>query len=357
MRAAPACPVCAASAPEIMRRFTIDLVATHFIPASRDLRRHTELRELLGDLWEGRDTVAIRRCSSCSLGFADPWVAGTDRFYNLVTESDPHYPRDRWEFRRTIRCLTARPPTVGHQIPARILEVGAGSGAFLKQLRSSSVGTEFSPLAIEYDRGAVAKLEQAGFETSRDSLQELAGTAQRKGIFTAICMFQTLEHIADVHGVFGAVKTLLRHDGDLFISVPFGPSTELQEELTGYWDMPPNHVGRWTRSAFDSIAEQHAFRLVEWELERTARLLLAWRLASYAVRAKAYDEDSVAGRINALRIRSIRGPAKRILAVALMPKMLVAWHRLCAPTQWVHMKPTARGDQAKADGRSSNLSS
>jgi hypothetical protein len=94
------------------------------------------------------------------------------------------------------------------------------------------------------------------------------------------------------------MRVLLRDDGGLFMSVPFAPSTELQEELTAYWDVPPNHIGRWTPRAFDSIARQHGLRVVDWELEAASSLSCAWRLATYAVLAKAYDEASLPGRIN-----------------------------------------------------------
>jgi cyclopropane fatty-acyl-phospholipid synthase-like methyltransferase len=336
-RSVPTCPICEAPAPEVIRSFTIDVVATHFVPASRDLRRHGELRELLAELWEGRESVDVHQCRSCSFGFAHPWVAGSARFYNLVSDSDPHYPRDRWEFGRTIECLGARAATLSRERNLRLLEIGSGSGAFLEKVRSSPVGRTFSLLAIEYNRGAVHKLEQGGFEVSPNSVQQLAESDTHRGKFAAICLFQTLEHIADVHGMFRAMRALLSEDGALFISAPFGPSTEIQEELTSYWDLPPNHVGRWTPRAFDSIAEQHGFRVVEWELEAKSRLDYAWRLAGYAVLAKAYDETSVPGRINALRLRSIRGPLKRVVALAFIPKILKAWHRLSPPTQWVHM--------------------
>jgi hypothetical protein len=198
------------------------------------------------------------------------------------------------------------------------------------------------PLAVEYDRGAIEKLEEAGFAVSSSFVQQLAENESHRGEFAAICLFQTLEHIADVHGIFGAMRRLVSEDGAVFISTPFGPSTGLQEELTSYWDLPPNHVGRWTRPAFDAIAERHGLRVVEWELDRNGRLGYAWRLACYALLAKSYDETSFPGRINALSVRSIRGPAKRVLALAFVPRMLKAWRRLSPPTQWVHMQPAPR---------------
>jgi hypothetical protein len=180
-------------------------------------------------------------------------------------------------------------------------------------------------------------LKQAGFRTLSLSLQELA-REEGHASYAVICLFQTLEHMADVQGAFGAITRLLSLDGHVFISVPARAATEVQEELTGYLDLPPNHVGRWTRSAFEAITQQHGLEVVEWELEPAALPVLAWRLAVYAVQAKAYDEESLAGRVNAVQNRWIRGPAKRVVALAYMPRMLASWRRLSPKIQWVHIQ-------------------
>jgi SAM-dependent methyltransferase len=336
MDAAPLCPICGTLAPEIVRTFTLDEVALHFVPASRDGQRHGELRDLLRRIWNGRATGEIRRCPACSFGFAEPYADGTERFYNLVTAEDPHYPRERWEFRRTLESLTQIVERSPNRSRRGLLEVGAGAGSFLKLLQSSSIGDAFVATAVEYDRGALAKLAQAGFQTHSIPLQALAQKLKPES-FTVICLFQTLEHIADVQGLFRAIARLLRSDGHVFISVPASEAIEAQEELTGYLDLPPNHVGRWTRSAFEAISEQHALRVVEWEVEPARVPMLAWRLALSSVHARAYDEKSLPGRVNALRNRWLRGPAKRALALAYLPRMLAAWRRLAPPTQWVHI--------------------
>lgn len=340
MDAAPACPICGGTAPEIVRTFSVDQVAVHFVPASRDSERHRALRDLLGELWGGRKNVQIHRCRVCSFGFADPWADGSERFYNLVTAEDPHYPRERWEFERTIESLAHGAALDRGSGPVKLLEVGAGAGTFLKLLQSSPVGNAFEPLAVEYDRGALARLQRAGFRALSLPLQELAEQS-KPASFAVICLFQTLEHIADVHGVFAAIARLLSGGGHVFISVPASEAIEAQEELTGYLDLPPNHVARWTRAAFETISRQHGMKVVEWELEPAPVPLLAWRLAVYAVQARAYDERSLAGRLNGIPNRWIRGPAKRAIAVAYLPKMLAAWRRLSPSTQWVHITRSA----------------
>jgi SAM-dependent methyltransferase len=344
IRVTPKCPICAASAPRVIKAFTVGQVATHFIPASRDREHHAELRRLISEIWGGEEEVNVHACPSCTFVFADPWADGSERFYNLVSGGDPHYPRNRWEFHRTIASLRTSIETHDSAGVLRLLEVGAGSGEFLKQFRASAIGPRFAPVAIEYDGGARARLEKAGFDVLSCSLGDLAADEQRRARFRAICLFQTLEHIADVHGTFAAVSDLLSPNGDLFVSVPWSEAIEVQEDLSGYWDLPPNHVGRWTRSAFERIAKQHGLAVVEWELEQIRRPSVAWQLAVYAVRARAYDEDSMAGRVNRLRIRRLRGPAKRLMAVAFVPRMLSAWHRLCPPTQWVHIRHANQGE-------------
>jgi hypothetical protein len=82
-------PCLPATASEVIRTFTIDDVATHFIPASRDMKRHNELRGLLAELWEGRETVEVALLLQPFVRLRAPWAAGSERFYNLVSESDP----------------------------------------------------------------------------------------------------------------------------------------------------------------------------------------------------------------------------------------------------------------------------
>jgi SAM-dependent methyltransferase len=293
------------------------------------------------ELWNGRETAEIHRCAACSFEFANPFASGDERFYNLISDLDPRHPARRWEFERTIEALTER----GNARGGRLLEVGAGSGWFLKRLRSSPVADNYAPLALEYDRGALRQLQEAGFETSSASLQELGRITGEDERFAVICIFQTLHHLSDVQGTFGALARLLRSSGDIFISVPFARATEIQERLTGYWDLPPNHVARWTSSAFEAITQRHSLRVVAVEPEQTSRLAIAWRLALYATLARAYDERSLAGRVNALRRRSLRGPAKRLLAATYLPRMLAAWPELVPREHWIHIR---RDDERRA---------
>lgn len=329
------CPVCATPADGV-RVHTREAAAQHFVPRSRDPRRHEELSALLADLW-GRDEVQVRRCPTCGLSFADPFVSGDEGFYNLVSGSDPRYPSRRWEFGRTLASLRALYAETSRQV--RLVELGAGDGAFLKGLRGAELGPRFEMLAIDYDAGAVERLERSGFTTYTGSLADLAH--ERPGSFDVVCLFQTLEHISEIETLFASISRLITAQGHVFLSTPNADATEVQEQLTGFWDMPPNHVARWTRSAFERIAEAHGLSLLEWELEHPYRLRTARELARFRLLAGAYDETSLVGRVNALRSRKIRGPIKYGLSLVFLPRILASWRRLLPPTQWAHLQHRA----------------
>jgi len=154
----------------ILRRFSVDAAAEHFIPSRRPPARNQQLKALLIQLWNGQDFVQVRRCETCGFAFASPFVAGTPDFYNLVSTGDPHYPRHRWEFDRTLQSLQ----DLGGSRKLRLVEAGTGDGWFLRQLADSSIGPLFDVMALEYDEGALRNLRKAGFRSEMGSISSLA---------------------------------------------------------------------------------------------------------------------------------------------------------------------------------------
>jgi SAM-dependent methyltransferase len=231
------------------------------------------LRRYLEDLWAPAGRVEIRRCERCAFGFAWPHRAGDAEFYNLVTDGSPEYPQERWEFERATVAL--RGAADGG---LRVVEAGAGDGAFLALLRDR-LGGALEATALEYDDGALAALRRRGFEARRGSLQDLAEDPEQQGRFDAVCMFQTLEHMDDERAVREALVALVRVGGHVFASVPNGVAIDAQERLTGFWDMPPNHVGRWSRAAVEAWVAPTPLTLAEDDLEPAGA---EQRVAAYA---------------------------------------------------------------------------
>jgi len=149
------CPACRAGDGRPIQRHSVEAATEHFVPRGRDETRHGRLVEHLRTLWEG-DSVELQQCDRCGFGFAVPWVGGDAEFYALAHAGDPHYPRDRWEFGETLSTLARR------DMPGalRVLEVGAGDGAFLDRLRELPTGRIRQIVAADLDAGACRRLRE-----------------------------------------------------------------------------------------------------------------------------------------------------------------------------------------------------
>ena len=70
-----------------------------------------------------------------------------------------------------------------------------------------------------------------------------------------------------VDDVFARLKYLLKAQGSIFIAVPNEIRTHYMESHGSLIDMPPNHIGRWTREAFDAVCRRHGLQLSLCERE------------------------------------------------------------------------------------------
>lgn len=318
------CPACRGAPGERVRRHSVEAAAEHFVARARDPRRHEQLVTHLRDVLFKQDFVEVHRCPACGFAFAVPWVSGDADFYAIAHDGGQHYPSRRWEFGVTLDALKRFEP------PLRLAEVGAGRGAFLRCL-----GAGYTVTAADFDAGAVRELRNAGVDAVRGSVHDLVRRGDPPN--DVVCLFQTLEHMADLDGVFDSLAALLKPGGSLFISVPNADATQLQEQLTGLWDMPPNHVGRWTPAAIERFAQRRGFAVADLRLEPIRAAAVAWLYAVYTVNARAYDRTSMAARVNAIASRPVRGALKRGLAISYLPARLASSRRYLPLTCWAHL--------------------
>jgi SAM-dependent methyltransferase len=257
-------------------------------------------------------------------------------FYNLAFGSGG-YPRDRWEFDQTLDALT--PIALACSRPLKLLEAGAGVGSFLEGIRQRPALRErIAAEAIEYDDVALHTLTQRGFAANAGSITDLVQDPDQGGRFDIICMFQTLEHMAGVTDVFQAFAFLLRPEGHVFLSVPNGPSVDYQEKVVQLWDMPPNHVGRWSLGCLDIAAKRNGLEVVAAAVEpQWTRFRHAWHYATYRLASRAYFAGSWEHRINAVRSRYLRWALKGLTGILWVPRF---WFKQQATGHnlWVHIR-------------------
>ena len=320
------CPACTATDTVPERTHGVADVAAHFVLRERDPERYERLCVQLSELF-GSDHVDVRSCASCGFWFADPFVAGTPEIYRLITDGREPYPANRFEFDRTLEAIGSG--------PVDLLEIGAGDGAFIRRARAAGVTRRVC--ATAYDDGSLAALRAIpGVEAVKRSPQQLA--AGGFGHFDAVCVFQVLEHLDRLDEVFASLRRLLAAEGLLFIGVPNDASVTAQEELTGCWEMPPNHTGRWTRPALESVAGRHELVVIDHRYESTHSFAARWEMARYRCQVRAYRAGSLPGRANALPIRAARGPVKQALTVWDLLMLSPHWRSIPPRSQWFALR-------------------
>ena len=261
------CPLCSASPSGVIHTFTSAEVADFFTPRNLCGANYARMMSILEGMWR-RTAVRVVKCNACEFCYADPFVAGTPEFYNLEAPDTP-YPRDKWEYRRTLQQLARWSGTA-----STLLDVGAGKGYFLSQL----IGRGWDPrnlMAAEFSTSGRGVIERLGVECHQGDVRNL-DTDRR---FDAICMFQVLEHLDGYDELFAAIAGLSKPDTHLFIAVPNGARIDFNERLGLLLDSPPNHISRWTPRSVQILADKYGWRLESCELEPRASIV---RDAAYA---------------------------------------------------------------------------
>ena len=329
------CPACHAERAE--RLYCVDAAqaAQHYVLRETAPDRHRALRTHIVELWGG-ETCDVLRCCACGFGFAHPFRAGDARFYELAYERTG-YPADKWEYRRTLEAIDRA------DLPDdfSLLEVGAGDGAFLSRVtpaRTSPgcvLATEFS----DYGRRAIEALGVACLaEDVRAIPADVAGAP-----FDVICMFQVLEHLDRIDDLFEHLGRLSAQDGHVFIAVPNAARIAFNEANGSLLDLPPNHVGRWTRAAFDALSERHGWHVATREIEPEGARAKVQEMVMYRYMRRRQTSGSAANRVERLQSAPLRrafqvGVAASYGLAAVPTIARMVWHDGLGASQWVHLR-------------------
>jgi 2-polyprenyl-3-methyl-5-hydroxy-6-metoxy-1,4-benzoquinol methylase len=205
---------------------------------------------------QGLSSIDLRRCDICDLRFYVPALAGDERFYESLQQFGWYYLSEKEEFEFAARYISAED---------RVLEVGAGRGAFAMKISTSSYeGLEFSDAAVELAR-------KQGLAVHKASIEEYAKT--HAGAYDVVCSFQVLEHVADTRSFLEAALRCLKKGGRLIHSVPWEGGF-LGRQSNNVLNMPPHHVTRWTTAALQKLTEIFDLQVVAFGYDRLSDLHL-----------------------------------------------------------------------------------
>lgn len=312
------CPVCRGEQGKRLWRVDSDAAARHFLVPSALPDAFTALVKHIEQLWRSR-SCDIVQCDGCSFVYSYPYVAGDKRFYDLAYQRTG-YPVWKWEFQIALeRIVSASSPHF------RVLEIGAGNGAFVRRLTESGAVRPENITTTEYSDYGRSRIESLGIKCLPKDVREL-----QEGTFDAICMFQVLEHLDGLDGLFEKLTASLNPGGSLFLAVPNDRRIEFNETNGALLDMPPNHIGRWNRKAFTRIAERSGLRLRDHSVEPFSAPAFIAQFAHYRFLRRSQIDgtlecalQSLAGRSKSRLARNaLRGAGTLIGLLAGIPSVL-----------------------------------
>lgn len=213
------------------------------------------------------DTTKVMECARCGMQFLDPLMTEQEeveyyegyyrkqhaRHFKAMDLADlqqrayEHYEQHRAIYLELISgCRT-------------ILEIGSGTGGFLKFVRQYSPGTRL--VAIERCSENVDFIKQCfGRQVDVfDSLGEAQGTQ-----FDCICAFGVFEHVRDSRGFLANLRGFLSDKGCLALNVPNKAHVLVYsynlEEFKKFTYMK-QHYFTFTEQAFNLLAGQTGLRV------------------------------------------------------------------------------------------------
>lgn len=206
---------------------------------------HMYHEKISGDMFS--QEYSLWRCDKCSLVYADPLKAGTDKFYTWVTNHEGYYPTKetpRWEWVQTVQWVQK------NKIKS-LLEIGCGEGAFLEYCKENLNNVEC--VGIDMTKSSCDKAVSKGLAVYCGTIEGYLDSYPDKK-FDVVVAYHCLEHVDNPKKF---VEDMLRVCGENGICINSFPYSDLVfEPWMDCNNLPPHHMTRWCEKACRELGSQ-----------------------------------------------------------------------------------------------------
>ncbi|MET0392764.1 MAG: class I SAM-dependent methyltransferase [Chitinophagaceae bacterium] len=211
------------------------------------------------------ETFPIAECSDCTLRFTQdvPDAASIAPYYqsdNYISHSDTEKGIVNRIYHLVRKATLTRKRKLVQQTTGlatgKLLEVGSGTGAFLREMKSQGWETT----GLEPDAGA----RQIAKELHGLTLQETGLLySLPPGSFDAITLWHVLEHVHDLSQYIEQLKMVLKPAGRLIVAVPnyTAADEKFYKEFWAAYDVP-RHLYHFSPRSVQVLMERHGLKIL-----------------------------------------------------------------------------------------------
>jgi 2-polyprenyl-3-methyl-5-hydroxy-6-metoxy-1,4-benzoquinol methylase len=259
----------------------------------------------VSEYFAGSPTVYVFECEASGYQFYYPFsLIGRESLYRHLQQFDWNYKAEKWEYDRAVNLI---------DVGSTVLDVGCGQGAFLTIAKKYGLKAH----GLELNASAAQIARDNGLSVSVEFLSEHLKT---KVTYDVVCSFQVLEHISEVHQFIEDCLAALKPGGKLIFGVPNNDSF-LKYANDAILNMPPHHMGLWTRKSLTALTNIFGLEMKMIETEPLAEIdwymsVMENRFLPKGVLRRVYHKSGCSCLLKAMVAKSAeRIPGHTILAL------------------------------------------
>lgn len=227
---------------------------------NRNFETHLNSR----DYFLTSETFSIVRCISCDFLFTNPRpeknvIGNYYKSETYISHSDTSRGFVNKVY-QSVRNRTLKQKSTwisNHKGQGRVLDIGAGTGHFLKTI----IEKGYSGVGLEPEEEA-RKLAKTRFDLNL--YEDLESVTKIENQFDVITLWHVLEHVHELKATLDKIRSLLSTGGILVIAVP-NPQSYDANYYGKYWaayDLP-RHLYHFTRGPLIQLMESYRYKLIQ----------------------------------------------------------------------------------------------